>query len=152
MNDAQKFCEFLVENYAPARDWEDPFGYCCWNMAHGFMAAVVGEDGNVVALGVARPVDRPGFGCLPYYFNENGRSLHIDLLLDISDDTRAIFALRDITMRRFGPRDTVAMFRHGDENIRVYPYYRFWENVARLKRARMKKEKKHESATAASGA
>lgn len=141
--DAEKFCAFLKEHYVPAKSWVDPLGYCLWNMSHGFMASVIGEDDKVIAMGVARPVDRPGFGCLPFYFNANGKNLHMDLLVDISDDTKAILALRAFTMQRFGPRETVAMFRHSDENIRIYPYDKFWKNLLRLKRAQMKKEKKY---------
>ena len=150
--DAGKFCQFMLEHYEPARSWVDPFGYCIWNMSHGFMAAVVDEDDKVVALGVARPVDRPGFGVLPFYANEQGRNLHIDLLVDIGDSTESIFAMRDLIFARFGPRETVAMFRHGESDtaLKVYEWRRFWNNVARIKRAKLKKEKEYEPANSVS--
>ena len=152
--DAKRFCKFLLEHYEPARTWVDPLGYCCWNMSHGFMAAVMGEDGNIVALGVARPVDRPGFGTLPFYANEQGRNLHIDLLVDIGDGTESIFAMRDLIFARFGPRDTVAMFRHGESDtaLKVYPWDKYWRNVARIRRAKRKKEKEYVPTITALGA
>jgi hypothetical protein len=115
------------------------------------MAAVVDEDEKVVALGVARPVDRPGFGVLPFYANEGGRSLHIDLLVDISDTTESIFVMRDLIFARFGPRETVAMFRHGESDtaLKVYRWDRYWQNISRIKRVKMKKEKEYGTAKSA---
>ena len=133
-DDSMKFCEFMVEHYEPAKDWVDPLGYCRWHMSHGFMAAVVGEDGNIVALGCARPVDRAGFGVLPFYWNEDGSCMHIDLIADASDDERAVLALRDVFIRRFGPRETVTLFRGNESAIHIYQYNRFWRHTARFKK------------------
>jgi hypothetical protein len=134
--DAEKFAEFIVANYDNAKEWEDPVGKAAWYISHAFIAVVCSEQGHIVAVGAARPVDRPGMGVLPYYFNENGRNLHIDLLVDRSSDLRAIIAFRDLCKIRFPRCTTVAMFRHFETNIRVYQIGKFWKSLERIKRRR----------------
>ena len=85
--DAEKFADFIQEHYPDAQSWKDPIGYCAWYISHFFIAAVCCEYGHIVAIGAARPVDRPGMGVLPAYFNEKGTCLHVDLLMDISQTT-----------------------------------------------------------------
>jgi hypothetical protein len=140
--DAEQFSEFLVQHYPPARGWCDPVGYCAWNIAKGFIAAAVSEDEDIVAICAIRPVDRPGLGVLPYYYNDGGSCLHVELLVDTSDDLRAIASFRELFGRRFGPRQTVTMFRRTEEAMRVYPYTKFWDKLASVKKRGMKKEDK----------
>jgi hypothetical protein len=140
--DAKAFAGFLVEHYPPAREWCDPVGYCAWNISKGFIAAAVDGD-RIVAMCAMRPVDRPGLGVLPYYYNEGGSCLHIDLLVDHSPDLRAITSFRTLFGLRFGPRKTVAMFRHHEESLHVYSYPKFWNKLASVKKRQMKKENKH---------
>ena len=139
--DSERFAKFVTENYPRARDWEDPVGWCAWNIAHGFIAVVCdGESNdNIVAMCVIRPVDRPGFGVLPFYFNEYGRCLHIDLLVDVTSDPKSIMVLRNFFMFRFGERETVTMFRHHEESIHVYPWRRYWNNLVRIKKRKRDK-------------
>jgi hypothetical protein len=85
--DAEKFAAFIVNNYKDAKDWVDPVRKAAWYIGHAFVASVIDEKGDIVALVAARPVDRPGIGVLPYYFNDKGTCLHVDLLLDISEQT-----------------------------------------------------------------
>jgi hypothetical protein len=85
-------------------------------------------------------------GVLPAYFNEHGTCLHVDLLVDISPDLRAIKCFRDICTLRFPQCKTVAMFRHFETHIRVYDIEKFWKGLEKLKRIATK-EKKHELAS-----
>jgi hypothetical protein len=141
MVDAERFSAFMTKHYPPAREWEDPVGYCAWYISKGYTAVVVDEDGEkIVAMCAMRPVDRPGFGVLPFYFNEEGKSLHIDLLIDTLADERAIMAFRQLFWMRFGKRKTVAMFRGPEESIHVYDYAKFWRHLTKMKRARIKKK------------
>jgi hypothetical protein len=148
--DAQRFAAFIVANYPDAKEWADPVGKAAWYINYGFIAAVYNEEGDIVALVAVRPVERPGIGVLPYYFNENGRCLHCDLLIDTSDDTRALMVLKLFCQLRFPQCTTVAMFRHYETNIRVYSLDKFWPSFEKIKkiRKRKKKEQQHESATA----
>jgi hypothetical protein len=141
--DAEKFAGFLVEHYPPALEWCDPVGYCAWNIAKGFIAAAINDDGKIVAMCAMRPVDRPGLGVLPYYYNHDGSNLHIDLLVDETSDERAIASFRALFGLRFGPRKTVAMFRHHEESLHVYSYTKFWNKLASVKKRQMKKDNKH---------
>jgi hypothetical protein len=54
---------------------------------------------------------------------------------------RAIMLFRNLFMFRFGPRETVAMFRRTEESIHVYDWLKFWNNLARVKRIRKKENK-----------
>jgi hypothetical protein len=145
--DAQRFAEFIKAHYPEAQTWKDPIGYCAWYISHFFIAAVCNADTNeIVAIGAARPVDRPGMGVLPCYYNEKGTCLHVDLLIDVSPDSRAIMGFREICRVRFPQCETVAMFRHFETNIRVYPINKFWKSLEKIKR--QKKEKQHELAQA----
>lgn len=145
--DAERFAEFLVEHYVPAREWCDPVGYCAWYIANGFIAVVIDDDKKIVAICAIRPVDRPGLGVLPYYFNEDGSCLHIDLLVDCTDDLRAIKVFRLFFGMRFGSRETVTMFRHTEEAMRVYSYGAFWDKLSSVKKRQMKKDSKQYGST-----
>jgi hypothetical protein len=141
MEDAKRFSGFMLKEYPCAREWEDPVGYCAWYISKGYTAVVVDEDGEkIVAMCAMRPVDRPGFGVLPFYFNEQGKSLHIDLLIDTLDDDRAIMAFRNLFYMRFGKRETVTLFRGTEESIHVYSWKTFWRHLTKMKRARIKKK------------
>jgi hypothetical protein len=146
-HDAEKFAQFLTAQYPPAREWCDPVGYCAWNISKGYIAAAVAESGEIVGICAMRPVERPGLGVLPFYSNENGTCLHVDLLVDISGDLRAITAFRKLFGIRFGPRKTVTMFRHTETALKVYPYHKFWANISRIKKVKMKKESKQYGST-----
>ena len=76
--------DFIVNNYPDAKQWHDPVAKAAWYISHAFVAVVLGDEGEIVALVAARPVERPGLGVLPYYFNEGGRVMHVDLWVDIS--------------------------------------------------------------------
>ena len=91
--DAEKFAEFIVNNYPDAKEWHDPVAKAAWYISLAFVAVVLGDDGEIMALLAARPVERPGLGVLPYYFNEAGTCLHVDLWIDISGDDRARLVL-----------------------------------------------------------
>jgi hypothetical protein len=144
-DDAEKFATFILANYPDSKEWLDPVEKAAWYISHGFVAVVCCECGEIKALVAARPVDRPGIGVLPYYFNENGRCMHVDLLLDVSDDKRAMNALELFFRMRFPQCTTIAMFRHFEEHIRTYEIEKFWRSFHKLKR-RKKKEKQHELA------
>ena len=87
--DAEKFADFIVNNYPDAKEWHDPVAKAAWYISLAFVAVVLGDDGEIVALCAARPVDRPGIGVLPYYYNEHGRDMHVALWCDVSGDDRA---------------------------------------------------------------
>jgi len=143
--DAEKFAQFILANYPDSKQWTDPVEKAAWYISHAFVASVIRDDGEIVALVAARPVDRPGIGVLPYYFNENGKDMHVDLLLDISSDKQAMNVLEVFFRLRFPQCTTISMFRHFEESIRVYDIHKFWQSFHKLKR-RKKKEKQHELA------
>jgi hypothetical protein len=142
--DATRFADFLLEKYPRARDWPDPVGFCGWSIACGFIAAVTdAEDSEkIVAMCAMRPVDRAGFGVLPYYFNENGSCLHCDLFIDTTDDERATLAFRRLFTLRFGPRKTVTLFRGDETAIHVYRWKSFFTKLTAMKRAKMMKQRR----------
>ena len=143
--DAEKFAAFILANYPDAKEWIDPVAKAAWYISHLFVAVVCDDEGAVVALLAARPVERPGIGVLPYYFNENGTCLHVDLWVDVSGDDRARMALKAFTLIRFPKCKTIAMFRHFEESIRVYSLNKFWKSFEKIKKVkRKKKEKQHE--------
>jgi hypothetical protein len=144
--DAEKFAAFIVANYPDAKEWTEPVRKAAWYIGHGFIAVVCNENEEIVALVAARPVDRPGIGVLPAYFNEHGTCLHVDLLLDISDDKRAMDVLELFFRMRFPQCTTIAMFRHFEEHIRTYRLDKFWKSFHKLKRRKPKKEQQHEAA------
>jgi hypothetical protein len=145
--DAEKFAAFILANYPDAKEWTQPVAKAAWYISHGFIAVACCECGRIVALVAARPVDRPGIGVLPYYYNEHGTCMHVDLLLDISEDKRAMNVLEIFFRMRFPQCTMISMFRHFEEHIRVYEIQKFWRSFHKLKR-RKKKEKQHEMATA----
>ena len=53
MEDAQRYAEFIVNNYPAAKEWDDPVMKAAWYISHGFAAAVIGERGNCGATGRA---------------------------------------------------------------------------------------------------
>jgi hypothetical protein len=141
--DAERFSEFLQVHYKDARTWKDPVGYCRWYMGHGFIAAVLDSDtGEITALASARPVERPGIGILPFYFNEGGKCLHIDILVDLSPDIRAILVFREICKLRFPQCRSVTMFRHFEEKLHVYEINKFWRYLEKLKKIHTKEREK----------
>lgn len=143
--DAEKFAAFILANYPDAKDWYEPVRKAAWYISHGFVAVACCQHGKIMALVAARPVERPGLGVLPYYYNEHGTCMHVDLLLDISEDKRAMNVLELFFRMRFPQCTTIAMFRHFEESIRVYEIQKFWKSFHKLKRAK-KKEKQHELA------
>jgi hypothetical protein len=145
--DAMRFAEFVAKNYKDANQWPDLLGMMAWYIGHGFAAVVVDESGEIVALGSGRPVDRPGMGCLPYYFNAGGTCLHIDLLIDKSEDERACLALRGICQALFPQCKTVTMFRHYEGKLHVYPIAKFWRSFEKIRGAKRMKEKRYAEST-----
>lgn len=148
--DAERFAAFIVANYPEAKEWTEPVEKAAWYISHGFIAVVCNEKGDIVALVAARPVERPGIGVLPFYFNEYGHCLHCDMLIDTSDDTRALRILELFCQLRFPRCTTLAMFRHYETNLRVYDIQKFWKRFEKIKkiRKREKKEQQHEPAEA----
>ena len=144
--DAESFAEFIAENYADANRWNDLPAMTRWYISHGFMAVVCCQHGHIVALGSARPVERPGLGVIPYYFNEGGTCLHIDMWIDNSGDEQACLALRDICKMRFPQAKTVTMFRHFEGKLHVYPVGRFWKSLEKIKSVK-RKRKQHAKST-----
>ena len=140
--DAERFAEFVLKNFPEAKEWNDPVRQAGWYISYGFVAACCGHDGEIVALLAARPVERPGLGVLPYYFNERGKCLHVDLWIDVSEDDRARLALKEFSLARFPGCTTIAMFRHYETNLRVYTLERFWKQFEKIKRLKRKKRKK----------
>jgi len=140
--DAERFAEFILAHYPPARTWDDPVSYCAWHIGHAFIAAVTDDDHEIVAIASARPVDRPGMGVLPAYFNEWGECLHIDLLIDTTDDRRAVLCLREMAKRRFPHCKVAAMFRHFEGNIKVYPIEKLYRSLEKIPK------EKHEAVAA----
>ena len=113
-----------------------------WYISHALAATVVDEEGAIVALLAARPVDRPGIGVIPYYFNKGGGCMHIDIWLDVSEDDRARMVLCSWCRMRFPQCTTIAMFRHFEEKLRVYSLSRFWRSLEKIKYVPRKKKEK----------
>jgi hypothetical protein len=144
--DAQKYAQFILENYPDAKQWHEPVMKAAWYISHGFAAAVTGYDGEIVALLAARSVERPGLGVLPYYYNEHGKCLHVDLWCDVSGDDRARLALKAFALLRWPQCKTITMFRHFEESIRVYTLSKFWKSFEKIRKIK-RKRKQHEAAT-----
>ena len=141
--DAEKFAEFILENYPDAKDWNEPIKRAAWYISQGFVAVVNDDDGEIVALCAARPVDRPGIGVLPFYFNEHGRNMHVDLWCDISGDKgQRTFGIV-LSGLRFPQCTTISMFRHFESKMNTYEIQKFWRSFDKIRRK--KKEKKHET-------
>ena len=140
--DAEKFAQFIVDNYPDAKDWDHPVEKAAWYISYGLVAAVMGQDGEIVALLAGRSVERPGLGVLPYYFNEYGTCLHVDLWIDVSEDDNARLTLKAFTLLRWPQIKTIAMFRHFEEHIRVYTLAKFWRSFEKIKRVKRKKKEK----------
>jgi hypothetical protein len=139
--DAEKFAAFILEHCPETQTWKDPVGFCAWYISHGFIVAVTDGD-QIVAIAAGRPVDRPGMGVLSAYYNEFGSCLHIDLLVDITDDNRAINALCDFCKGRFPHCKVISLFKHFEEHIRVYSMAKFFRSLKKIRRR--KKEQTHE--------
>jgi hypothetical protein len=142
--DAEKFAQFIVENYPDAKEWDEPVMKAAWYISYGFIAVCCDQGGEIVALVAARPTERPGFGVLPYYFNDQGTCLHIDMWIDVSPDERAMNVFRAFLELRFPQYTTLTMFRHFEEHIRIYPKAKFWRHMEKFKYLHNKKEKAHE--------
>jgi hypothetical protein len=104
------------------------------------MAVAIGENGEIVAMWAARPVERPGLGVLPFYYNQRGKCLHVDLLIDTGRDKRAKAALWSLMLVRFGELETISMFRRTEEKLHVYPLKRFGEVLLRTDKIKKRKE------------
>jgi hypothetical protein len=144
--DAEKFASFIVNNYPDAKEWHEPVEKAAWYIAHAFVATVLGDDQEIVALCAARPVDRPGIGVLPYYYNDEGTCMHVDLWVDVSQDDRARQVLKLFFQWRFPQCTTIAMFRHFEESIRVYSLAKFWRSFEKIRHVK-RKRKTHELVT-----
>src|SRR4029077_6702090 len=66
--DSEKMACFIVNNYPDAKEWHDPVAKAAWYISHAFVACVLGDEEEIVAICAARPVERPGLGVLPSYF------------------------------------------------------------------------------------
>lgn len=150
--DVEKFARFIFENYPPSHHWEDLYGYCAWYISKGYIITLVGNEGEIIALCAIRPVERPGLGCLPFYCNDYGDCLHIDLLIDNTTTPLAAMLLARAFEVRFGPRSWVTMFRHHEEKMHVYRYNKFWTSLSRFKRARNNRRKHHGTAVTTTSA
>jgi hypothetical protein len=141
----QRLAQFILDNYPPAQKWTDVEGYCEWYVGKGYVITVIDDDDKIAAMCAIRPVERPGLGCLPFYCNEYGACLHIDLLIDKT--THPLFAclLAHAFEMRFGRREWITLFRKHEEKMHVYRYDKFWKSLSRFKRAQKVEERKHES-------
>jgi hypothetical protein len=139
--DAEKFADFILKNYPDAKQWEEPVGQAAWYISYGFVASVLDDNGEIVALLAARPVERPGLGVLPYYFNERGTNLHVDMWIDTSGDDRARQVLKSFAQLRWPQCKTIAMFRHYETNLRCYKLSKFWKSFELIKRVKRKRKK-----------
>jgi hypothetical protein len=137
-----RHAEFVVKHVPEAKAWQEPVAQAAWYIGHGFAMAVHDADtGEIVSLVTARPVERPGIGTIPYYFNEGGKSLHVDLLLDIAPDNRSLIAVKLFLQLRFPQCTTVAYFRHFEEKLHVYRLPEFWDHYDKIKRIKGRKKK-----------
>ena len=133
-NDAEAYAKFFVDNVPQAKAWVDPVGQAAWYISHGFACAVRDGEDEIVSLVTSRPVERPGLGVIPYYFNEGGTTLHVDMLLDISPDQRSLMVIKLFLQWRFPQCTVVEYFRHFEEKLHVYKLPEFWAYYDRIKR------------------
>ena len=144
--DAERHAEFVVKHVPQAKAWHDPVRQAAWYISHGFAMAVADIDTReIVSLVTARPVERPGIGTIPFYFNEGGTNLHVDLLLDIAPDNRSLMAVKLFLQMRFPQCTTIAYFRHFEEKLHVSHLPQFWKYYDRIKRTKRRKKVRHET-------
>jgi hypothetical protein len=146
--DIARFSEFIRANYKPSRAWADIEGYVAWYIGNGYIIAINDEKNEVAAICAIRPVERPGLGVLPFYHNEHGACLHIDLLIDKTGSSLALFLFQQVFFARFGPREWVTMFRHHEEKLHVYPYHKFWKAWGRFRKSKRANIKDKQNGTA----
>lgn len=94
-------------------------------------AAVVKIEDDIVGVGIARPMWRYEVDIASthrFHFDESGDTLYSDLL--VATDPRAVPALYDLMMQRYGPRKYFAANRHG--KLRVWEFDDFLNIVSAL--------------------
>jgi hypothetical protein len=95
-------------------------------------AAVVKIEDDIVGVGIARPIYRDQVHLAKthrFHFDESGDTLYADLL--VATDPRAVPALYDLMIQRYGTRTYFAASRHGKQ--RVWPFNQFLNIVSVLK-------------------
>jgi hypothetical protein len=93
--------------------------------------AVVKIEEDIVGVGIARPMQRYEVHLASthrFHFDESGDALYSDLL--VATDPRAVPALYDLMMQRYGPRKYFAANRHG--KLRVWDFDDFLNIVSVL--------------------
>jgi hypothetical protein len=127
--DACRVANFVLANHPPAQQWSDPVGWAQFHLVHGFCAMIHGENGDIVALGVARPVENPGDGAVSYRFDRAGDCLFIDLIIvpKTMPDGMALFSA--IAEDWFGSLETIAFFRGEETALRVFNFEKFVKRI-----------------------
>ena len=145
--DAERYAAFFADNVPQAKAWVDPVGQAAWYISHGFACAVHDADtGEIVSLVTARPVERPGLGIIPYYFNEGGTTLHVDMFLDTTPDSRSLQVIKLFLQMRFQQCTVVEYFRHFEEKLHVHKLPEFWDHYDKIKRIKDRRKVKERDA------
>src|SRR5258708_16366999 len=108
--ESEKVSVFFLNNYAPAKNWEDPLGYSAWYISHGYLAMVLEDNGEILGVATARPVAEPSHGACAYAHNADGDCLFLDCLVKKKGYgfKLAMLGFAMLLRQRFGPRKTVA--------------------------------------------
>ena len=122
---AVPLAEFIAAHYPPAREWgmEALLPWVRWNLGESFLAYVF-DDGNIVGVGIARPVMRGEDGRTDCLYDQEGPCLFIDLAIATGPLVAAMLVAQ--MRERFGMRERVAFLRR--DRLIVHPlkpwYYR----------------------------
>jgi hypothetical protein len=117
--------EFLFDSCSCFDKWSEGRleNYINFFLRSEAVATVKIQD-EIIGVGIARPMYRdqvPLATTHRFHFDESGDTLYADLL--VATDPRAVPALCELMIQRYGPRTYFAATRHGKQ--RVWPFKKF---------------------------
>jgi len=121
---------FVQKHHPQAREWPNIIEWCAWYISNGFMTSLRDDDGKILALAAARPVNCPEDGNIPYKHAHDGKCIFIDFLAIEDHENQMVYPALGLAMQeRFGRRELVAYQR-----VFKHDYESFLRNVSRIKK------------------
>ncbi len=130
MNERLAICMFILQHYAPAREWNKEFllKWVDWYLAR-CLIGVARAQGCIVGLGLVRALNRPEDWRNRYLHVENGPVMFVDL--SISQHDSAYMALWHCALNRLGRREWVAHGRYHRGQMKIWklPFDQFTKKL-----------------------